>query len=359
MNQRRLLLLTPDFYPNRGGVARYLFKLAEFFSKKITVVTSVVGASQNTNLCVIEHTLLNRMFWPKWLASVRLLFNMNQTYDLVLVSHILPYGTAVYLASLITKKPFIVIVHGMDVRLAASKSIKKIIAKIVFKHARVIVANSQALASEVARIFGVTPIVVYPCLEKMEKMEEKKKIETKVRLLTVSRLVERKGHTKVLTALAELKQSGAIQQFCYDIVGTGPMMQSLKNIADQLNLNEVVFHGEVNDEKLDSLYSSAYIFLMPVFDDPIDKEGFGYVFLEAAKFGVPSVSTNIEGVNEAIINEETGILIDPTDSHALSHAILRLVNDQELQKKLGEQAKQRFEQEFTCERQFIKLEPYL
>lgn len=343
-----MLLLTPDFPPNRGGVARYLFKLAEYYKDRITVVTD-------------KDKLFNRMFWPKWLAAVRTLIELRETYDIVLVSHILPFGTAAYLASWITKKPFVVIVHGMDVRLATSKPIKKIISRFVFKSARVVVSNSQALANEVAGTFGVMPIVVYPCLgkEAKEVMEEKEEREEKVKFLTVGRLVERKGHTKVLTALAELKNSGAISSFQYDIVGSGPMEQTLKNLAGQLNLNEVTFYGEVSDEELDSFYSKADIFVMPVSDDQIDKEGFGFVFIEAARFGVPSISTDIEGVDEAIIDQQTGILIDPKQPHELSRAILQLVNDSELRRRLGDQAKKRVVEEFTCDKQFSKLDLYL
>lgn len=345
----RLLLLTPDFPPNRGGIARYLFRLVEYYKDRITVVTD-------------KEKLFNRMFWPKWLASVRTLIKMRQTYDIVIVSHVLPFGTAAYLAFWLTKKPFIVIVHGMDVRLAESKPIKKFIAGLVFKKAKVVVANSNALANEVAQIFDVMPIVVHPCLgmeEKEDTGRQGKTDDDDVRLLTVSRLVERKGHIKVLTALSELKNSGAISLFRYDIVGSGPMEQILKNISAQLNLEEVFFHAEVSDDELDSFYSKADVFVMPVSDDKIDKEGFGLVFLEAAKFGVPSISTKIEGVNEAIIDQQTGILVDPKQPHELSRAILQLVNDSELRKQLGVHAKKHAMEEFTCDKQFSKLEPYL
>jgi len=365
MSNNRLLLLTPDFPPNKGGVARYLSKLASYFSSRILVITSVKNASQTIPFPVLEQQLLNPFFWPKWIETVKLLFSLRQSYDIALTSHVLPFGTVAFFSFLFTKKPYVVFVHGMDVRLACSNFIKKHIAKIVFKHARVVVANSRSLAQEVSDKFGASlPLVVYPCLEKRTEEIPPALLtvfdsSSTIRYLTVSRLVERKGHIQVLMALAELKQSKSIPNFQYDIVGDGPMMQSLKDLAGQLHLDEVVFHGAVDDAELEKFYMNADIFLMPVLDDQIDKEGFGFVFIEAASYEVPSISTQISGVDEAIIDNQTGILVKPNDHADLCRAIALLSNTIEMRLRFGKQAREYVEQNFTCAQQFAKLEPYL
>ncbi|MBI2475133.1 glycosyltransferase family 4 protein [Candidatus Uhrbacteria bacterium] len=365
MRENRLLLLTPDFPPNNGGVARYLSKLATHFSSRILVISSVKNSAQTTPFPVLEQQLLNPFFWPKWIESVRLFFTFRQSYDIALLSHVLPFGTAAFFSSLFTKKQYVIFVHGMDVRLACSNFIKKQIAKVVFKHARVVVANSRSLAQEVAEIFDVTlPLVVYPCLESVTKTQSHLTTDRELsvitlRFLTVSRLVKRKGHTQVLMALAELKKSKSIPSFQYDIVGDGPMLQTLKDLAGQFHLDEVVFHGLVNDEQLVNFYMNADIFLMPVIDDVKDKEGFGFVFIEAANYEVPSISTQISGINEAIINNQTGLLVKPNDHEDLCRAISVLSNSTEMRIRLGKQAKEHVEQNFTCSQQFAKLEPYL
>lgn len=367
MNTNRLLLLTPDFPPNHGGVARYLSRLTDYFSSRIFVITSVHGAWKTSPFTVIEQQLLSPFFWPHWLVSVRSLILLRQTYDIVLTSHLLPFGTAAWLAKFITKKNYVVIVHGMDVRLASKHFIKKYIAQIVLKNALVVVANSQALSQEVAETFGVAlPLVVYPCLEKtaVEK-QAKHQVETllppstTIRFLTVSRLIERKGHVQVLMALSELKRLQAIPVFHYDIVGEGPMEQTLKELVGQLHLDEVEFHGAVSDDELDQFYEKADIFIMPVHDNSVDKEGFGYVFLEAASFEIPSISTRISGVDEAIVDNETGLLVSANDQEDLRRVISELANNLELRQRLGKNAKIRAEQNFTCDQQFSKLELYL
>lgn len=351
MALNRLLLLTPDFPPDRGGVARYLELLVEYFSPRIHVVTT---------------GLLFRWMWPQWMASVRLLIQRQTEYDIVITSHVLPFGTAMWVASWITHKPYVVMVHGFDVRLAARRPFKRIIATHVLRHARVVVANSNALANEVARTFRVPlPLTVYPCVEKnvldSPRLQpwQKRVTDDKINILTVSRLVARKGHSQVLMALSQLKQAGKMPEFRYTIAGEGPMRQTLEELAGQLHLDEVEFRGKVSDEEKNQLYARADFFVMPVIDDPIDKEGFGLVFLEAAKFSVPSISTNIEGVDEAVLDGETGLLVAPGDPGALAQGIERLATDQELRAQLGQQAQRRVETEFTCQKQFSKLEPSL
>lgn len=365
MNGNRLLLLTPDFPPNHGGVARYLSRLANYFAERITVVTSVAGAVQSSPFPVIEQPLLSKFFWPQWLTSVAHFIKLRSSYDIVITSHLIPFGTAALLTSFVTKKPFVVIVHGMDVRLATKNFIKKKLARIVLKHARIIVANSRALSQEVAETFGVAlPLVVYPCMESLPKNKSHLTTDRElsvipIKLLTVGRLIKRKNHTQVLMALAELKQSQFIPKFSYDIVGQGPMEETLKELAWQLHLDEVKFHGAIDDEQVNQLYTNADLFVMPVLDDKFDKEGFGYVFLEAASYGLPSISTRISGVDEAIIDRETGLLIQPNNQNDLSRAISELMNNTKLRLQLGEKAKTHVEQNFICAHQFSKLEAYL
>ncbi len=361
MNQTRLLLVTPDFPPQQGGVARYLRLLADHFHQQITVVTSVSkSAQQPADYRIIECSLLSVFGWPKWGKSVALLFRMRKHYEIAMISHLLPFGTAAWIASMFTKKPYVIILHGMDVRLATRSWRKRVLSRIVLRHARVVVANSHALAQEVARGFGVTlPLVIYPCVEERTVLLETKAADAPFRILTVSRLVQRKGHLHVLMALSRLKQTGTIGPFIYDIVGEGPMRESLQSLAQELHLSEVRFHGELSDQQRDVFFSRADLFVMPVLHDPVDKEGFGLVYLEAAQYGIPSIGSKIEGVDEAILHEKTGILISSGNLDELTKAIATLAGDEQKRKQLGQQARERVQREFICQNQFSKLEPYL
>lgn len=362
MSKKKLLLITPDFPPNEGGVARYLRAVAEHFKSRIEVLADPHPAwstfDPTAGYPIYRALLLSRILWPRWLTSVKYLWKYRQRYDVILVSHVLPIGTAAWFAKKFTGDPYVVFMHGMDIRLAMSTSRKRRLATKVLKGAQLVVANSQALARELARDFGINEVlVVHPCISSMTPTFLKP--STPFTLLTVSRLVDRKGHTHVLNALAHLRGTGELQDFIYHIVGEGPMESSLRSMVETLGLSKhVVFHGKVTDEERQKLYEQAHVFVMPVSQDPVDKEGFGLVYIEAAAAGVPSISTRVEGVDEAVLDRQTGLLLESQDEQLLANAILTLARDSSLRERLGVAAREHVKV-FTCENQMSKLDPYL
>ncbi len=363
MNERKILLLTPDFPPNEGGVARYLRSLAEYFRDDIEVVCAIDDRWQSydptAGYPIFRRPLLSSWGFARWRKSVSFLRAFADRYRVVVVSHVIPFGTAAWVARWFTKMPYVVIVHGMDVRLAARSSRKKWIANRVLAGARTVVANSSALSREVATAFGLSEVLVaYPCVPD-SVAEASIHDPARSRLLTISRLVERKGHACVLNALALLKTSGHLGGIVYDIAGEGPLEQTLRSMAEELGLEAcVTFHGSVNDEKREALYQVADLFVMPVSQGSVDKEGFGLVYIEAARHGVPSISTRVSGVDEAVIDGETGVLLHAQDPQELAQKILELTQDSSLRLRLG-QAASAHAKRFTCNKQFEKLRPFL
>jgi phosphatidylinositol alpha-1,6-mannosyltransferase len=362
MNDKKLLLITPDFPPMEGGVARYLSLLSTYLKDEIEVLCEPHPAWQSFDPAagypVFRSPLLFHWIYPRWWKSVRILKSYRDRYRLILTSHVLPFGTAAMVAKKTTGTPYIVFVHGMDVRLALTSSRKKALAQKVLKNARLVVANSEALAQEVARIFGVREIlVVYPCLPG-QPLPTKPESDGKFHLLTVARLIKRKGHAQVLTALSLLRRQGR-EDMIYHIVGEGPEKATLREMASELALgSQVIFHGQVDDKTRGDLYARADVFVMPVADDPVDKEGFGLVFLEAAQYALPSITTNVTGVTEAVVDGETGIVLPNQDPERLARAIVELASHESLRMKLGLGAYDR-SATFTCEEQFGKLKAYL
>lgn len=363
MPDKKLLLITPDFPPNKGGVASYLAALADHLSGQIEVLVDPHPAWQTTDLQagypIYRAPLLSRFLWPRWMKTVRYVNAYRDRYRLILTSHVLPFGTAAWVAKRRTGVPYIVFVHGMDIRLAGQSPRKKRLCHKVLKGARLVVANSQALAREVAQTFGVQEmLVVYPCLKELPTEGGTKQNEV-FELLTVSRLVERKGHSHVLNALAHLRGTGELPSFLYHIVGEGPMESTLRSMVATLGLDKhVIFHGAVSDDERQRLYQQSHVFVMPVSHDPIDKEGFGLVFIEAAAAGLPSITTAIEGVDEAVLDGQTGVLLQDQNEQALANAIRGFAQDHSWREALGAAAKEHAKG-FTCTEQFSKLDPYL
>ncbi|MBI4435415.1 glycosyltransferase family 4 protein [Candidatus Uhrbacteria bacterium] len=378
MSEKHLLLVTPDFPPNEGGVARYLQAVAEHLKDRIEVLADPHPLwntfDPQAGYPVYRAPLLSRFIWPRWLKTVRYLWTYRSRYDLILTSHVLPIGSAALLAKKFTGTPYVLFVHGMDIRLAASSSRKRRLATKVLQGARLVVANSQALARELASDFGIHEVlVIYPCVPLPPPPPTPHGGRGPDRsvgahplsppgpftLLTVSRLVERKGHTHVLNALAHLRGTGELGVFVYHIVGEGPMELSLRSMVETLDLSrQVVFHGKVSDEERQRLYQESDVFVMPISQDPVDKEGFGLVYIEAAAAGLPSIATNVEGVDEAVIDQQTGLLLESQDERLLASAIVFLARNPELRSSMSLQAREHAKT-FTCQNQMSKLDLYL
>ncbi len=363
MEKNRLLLVTPDFPPNIGGVARYLSGLADHFKDQMTVATKAFKGYKEFDAKleykIYRFNLQSKWLWPKWWKTVSFLKKFSHTYDMLVISHVLPFGTAARIAKKTTGKPYILILHGMDVRLAQRSAWKTGLAKKVIQDAHLVVVNSQALAREVSSVFARNDaLVVYPSVESAIEIPIKQN-ESK-RIISVSRLVARKGHTRVINALAQIKGLGKLKGVEYHIVGSGPMLETLKDMVENMELTSyVVFHTDATDEQRDKLLEQSDLFVLPIIDDKTDKEGFGICFMEAARMGVPSISTNIPGVDEAIVHNQTGLLIDDGDQQKLASGIVQMLENDEWRIRLGKQAFERVNQQFTKDTQYKKLDPYV
>ena len=338
----KVLLPTLDYPPAQGGVARYLAALVRVLGNQVEVVTD---------------GLLTSRGWPRWWPTLRLLVQKKQMYDIVLTSHVLPVGTAAWMAGWVTRKPYAVIVHGMDIGLAKQSWYKRWLVRQVLRGAAFVVTNSKALAVEVADAFGVREsVVAYPPVDlPPQRLFLARTPSDVLRLLTVSRLVSRKGHLTVLEALASIRASQPELLFQYTIVGSGPMQQAVTDRIAQLHLAaHVEILSEVKDEELAGVYTSHDVFVMPVTKDAVDREGFGIVYLEAASFGLPSIATRLPGVDEAVLEGQTGILTDGSVAEVAS-AILKLATDPVYREQLGQAAQGRAREQFCAEKTFESL----
>ena len=152
------------------------------------------------------------------------------------------------------------------------------------------------------------------------------------RLLTIARLVERKGIQTVLEAVKKMERISPTLH--YDIVGDGPYRPELELLSDQLGIsNRVTFHGFLDDRARNHLLKNCDIFVMPAFEDRHgDIEGFGIAFLEAGLFGKPVIGSYSGGIPDAILQGQTGLLIQPQNSNELVNAIKHLwTNPHEMQ----------------------------
>ena len=155
-------------------------------------------------------------------------------------------------------------------------------------------------------------------------------------ILTVARLHPRKGQHRVIQALQALPatQRQHIEYWLVGAHGKENYEQLLQATANEAGFI-IRFLGDVADDRLAEIYRQADIFAMTSMPHKLSIEGFGLVYLEAGAHGLPVVAHAIGGVPEAVLDGETGLLVSPDDPAALTAAFARLIDDDGLRAKFG------------------------
>jgi phosphatidylinositol alpha-1,6-mannosyltransferase len=152
------------------------------------------------------------------------------------------------------------------------------------------------------------------------------------RLLTVTRLSGQdtyKGCDKVIRAMPSIL--ARVPEACYDLVGEGVLRPGLERLAEELGVRDhVQFHGYVDDRQLERIYQSADLFVMPS-----TGEGFGIVYLEAWKHGLPAVAGNQDASAEVVTHGRNGLCVDPHSVEQIAEAVVALLNDPERAAAMG------------------------
>lgn len=170
------------------------------------------------------------------------------------------------------------------------------------------------------------------------------------KVLSVGRLVEKKGFSILLRAAALARSRGA--EFELHLVGEGPERDDLERLASGLGLRDaVVFRGELTQEELRELYTEASVFaLASVVTADGDRDGIPNVLIEALAMGVPTVATATGGIPELVEDEVTGLLAQPGDAQDLSERLERALYDEELRDRVRVAGRERVALEFDVSR---------
>ena len=352
----KILLVTMEYPPDRGGVGNYYFNLV----KNLT--------DHQVEVFKADDSSFYKFFWPRW---IKLFFAIKKIIrqekpDLIWVGQVLPIGEAVYLIKKFFKIPYFVSTHGMDIRLPQKSARKKMAMLKVLQSAEFMTANSQYTKDQLLKL-GIKEEkieVVYPCphinlklkaqSSKLEEIKERLNIKDKKIILTVGRLVKRKGQEMVIKLMPRLLEK--FPNLVYLIIGEGIDSSKLKAQSSKLGLNDkIVFLEHVSDEELPLYYQLADVFVMPARDLDGDVEGFGMVYLEAANVGLPVIAGKSGGAAEAVVDGQTGLLVNPEDENDVYEKIVKLLSDEGLRNKMGEMGKLRVKRDFQWSGQAMLL----
>jgi glycosyltransferase involved in cell wall biosynthesis len=173
--------------------------------------------------------------------------------------------------------------------------------------------------------------------------------EDKKVLLTVGWLYKLKGHDYVIRALPEIIER--FPELVYLIVGSGPEEGCLRQLVDQWGLNDYVeLCGRKDYDTVMEYMSICDLFVMPSWD-----EGFGIVYLEAMAHGKPVIACRGQGIEDVIVDGETGLLVKPKDLKSLKEAMIKVLTDRRLAEDMGRRGKQVVLSDFTWKKSAQKL----
>lgn len=370
------MLITLDFPPMFGGVANYWANLNRYFpSDNFVVLTQEYDNSLDFDMTqsylIYRKNLFSksRWLWPKWLPLLweTIKLARQEKIKLLMCTHVLPVGTVCYIIKKLLRIPYVVSVHGLDISLSLNSPRKKVLASKILRNAEKVIANSLAtkeilMANDLC--FGENVVIVYPCPNIsfaparetfLEKLKTDTRLIDKKIILTVARLIERKGHDRVIQSLPKILET--VPDAVYLIVGDGAQFRYLQELVELLKLQEkIFFYTDATDEELPGFYQMCDVFAMPVRKlSNGDVEGFGIVYLEANSFGKPVVAGRTGGAVEAVEHGINGLLVDPESINDVADTIAKLLLNKELAISLGETGRKRVAEKFNWFEQSKKV----
>jgi glycosyltransferase involved in cell wall biosynthesis len=258
-------------------------------------------------------------------------------------------ATVVHFASLMSGIPFSVTAHAKDLYLTSKRVIRRRARAAVFV-ATCTDYNARYLRELLGPEGRQKIHLVYHGIDLSmfsAKQEARGTAGSVPRLLSVGRLVPKKGHDDLIEACAILRDAG--YKFRCTIVGGGPLKAELASLIARLRLGNVVsLEGPMTHAELVGLYGQADLFaLAPRITEDGDRDGIPNVIAEAMAIGLPVVSTDVSGIPELVRHERTGLLVPPNDSRALADAIARMIRNPDLVSSLAGAARTLLESEFN------------
>jgi phosphatidyl-myo-inositol dimannoside synthase len=174
-------------------------------------------------------------------------------------------------------------------------------------------------------------------------LRERHGLDDRPVVVCVSRLVARKGQDVLIRGMHEVRRR--VPEAMLVIVGGGPYDAVLRRLAEDAPTGSVVFAGEVSEADLPRYYAMGDVFAMPCRTrlGGLEVEGWGNVFIEAAACARPVVVGDSGGAREALVDGETGILVDGRRVAKVADAVATLLEDPARARRMGAAGRARVE----------------
>jgi len=368
----KILILSHEFPPLGGGAGRAAYNIAKELIKmgdEVDVLTT--SYNKLPSFEVIDDINIHRIYGKRrnsldnnvivTMSSYLIIGMVNaikmfkkEQYDVIHCFFTIPAGLLGIVLRKIYRIPVILSLRGSDVPFHNPDYFRFIrfavqpLFKFIWKKSSKVVALSKGLQRTAKRTLrNYDYAVIYNGVDTNKFKPIQGKYSTSknniIRLITVSRLVKRKGIQYLLQAIAELRRELINFQIKLLIVGDGNYRKVLEGLTAKLRLKDnVTFYGICPNDKLPELYNSTDIFILPSLT-----ESFGQAIGEAMACELPIIGTTVGGIPEVVIDGENGILVQHQNVPELKLALHNLATNPELRTKMKQKNARRIKNHFN------------
>lgn len=386
----RFLLLTENWPPRVGGIENYVTHIARFLPQEsVTVIAPLITETTSRNqksdvdkewsVPGVQTVIRRKFFWPllrpAWLPFFIWIYHWlkRERPQVILCGKALFEGLIGYYIKKYLQIPYVVLTYAMEIEHWASWpwQRRKLI-RVLTTADRVVYINDVTkqtllrLGVQERKLVKIWPGVDQRFFEYYEKTAVESILVryhiSQPYILTVARLISRKGIDILLEAFAKLDQThfGNVRLV---VVGDGPQRPALQRMATHFLLNQssdthsvsnrAIFLGYISDQDLPALYAGAEFFALTPKNIGNDMEGFGIVYLEAAAAGRAVIGTQQGGAAGAIVHKATGLLVKPDSADAVHEAFVYLLSHLEEREEMGKQGRERAWHQFRWSKRIL------
>lgn len=340
----------------QAGIANTVFSVQPFYRAR-SVSNSAFPAHQARFPALpggVGLASSGAFLFARILGRVRRIHGLNPVH--VIHAHsALPCGIAAVLLSRELGIPFVVTVHGLDafstnqVRGRAGGWCERV-SQLVYRSAKRVICVSEKVRDQVLEGASapVNTTVIYNGVDARVFAPARDDVAPAA-VLAVGNLIPTKGHEVLLRAFATIEQQ--LPECSCEIIGEGPELSRLRRLAADLNIGaKVHFLGRRTRSQVADAMRRCTLFVLPS-----RYEGLGCVYLEAMSTEKSAIACRGQGIEEVIQHRSNGWLIAADNLQELTDALVALLKDPELRRRIGDAARQTILQGFTLAHQAEQL----